>query len=370
MRKQSQTNSLRQWSATPNGIGGTSTAPRTLCTASVWTAVFLFTLAGCAGSTSTSGDVSHDAEKLGSPKVAKTEIERGPVKVSVEVEPHPARLSDEPVMTLTIDYVRDVQIDKPPFGEAIGDFIIRDYREMLPAAENEREIIRQIYTLEPTRTGTLQIAPITVTFTDNRPEGDGEKHTVQTAAVAVEVNSVLESDAPSLEDLQGLTGPVELPVDRDFLSWWPGGLLLILAAAAVAIWKLRRRRGPEEELERSPQEWAYLDLQRLVQENLSETDVKLFYVHLTGIVRRYIERTTQIHAPEQTTEEFLQEISAGDAFPPADQQRLKSFLESADIVKFAAYQPTPDNIEQAFGRAKVFVGLEAGAPVPAEAVTS
>jgi len=48
--------------------------------------------------------------------------------------------------------------------------------------------------------------------------------------------------------------------------------------------------------------------QKLAASGLMETDVKVYFVELTAIVRRYIERTTGIRAPEQTTEEFLCEI--------------------------------------------------------------
>ena len=336
----------------------------------VWTFFILCSCGGCTGSQATSENRHPDNAEPNAAEFAKTEIERGPVKVRVKIEPQPARLSDEPVLTLTMDCQQGVQIEKPPFGEAIGDFVIRDYRETLPEVVNDREVVHQIYTLEPTRTGTLQIAPIAVAFIDNRPDGDGEKHKIETEAITIEIQSVLESEAPSLDDLQGLTGPLELPVDGGSLATWLVGLLVLVAiVVTIMIWFTRRGPESDETTSLSPQELAFLGLQRLVQKNLSETDVKLFYVQLTGIVRRYIELTTKINAPEQTTEEFLREISSGTAFPPEHQQRLQSFLESADFVKFAAHRPTADDIEQAFVRAKAFVGLEDGAPIPTEAVT-
>ena len=333
--------------------------------------VFLLLLAGGC-------DVSDTGPRLSDPATAgdagsgvgRTEVERGPVKLTVEVEPQSARLSDEPVLTLTIDYEREVQIDKPPFGESIGDFIIRDYREPLPEVKGGRETVRQIYQLEPTRTGLLQIAPISMTFTDSRPGGDGKKHTIETEAIVVEISSMLASEAVSLDDLQGQAGPVKLPAGRSSAMGWLAGLLVLGTVALLVVWFQRRRRNLEEEPQLSPRELAYLELQALIKQDLAEVDVKLFYVHLTGIVRRFIERDMQIRAPEQTTEEFLREISSGEAFAREDQQRLKSFLESADIVKFAAHQPTPDDVEQAFDRAKVFVGLEKGRAVPAERTPS
>ena len=57
------------------------------------------------------------------------------------------------------------------------------------------------------------------------------------------------------------------------------------------------------------------------------------------IVRRYIERSTGVRAPEQTTEEFLREVNDNNLFPHETNARLGAFLESADLVKFAGYQP-------------------------------
>jgi hypothetical protein len=324
-----------------------------------WVGVALLLLAAGCGVSDTVAPLPDPATSAAAGSgVGRTEVERGPVKLTVEVDPQAARLSDEPVLTLTIDYEREVQIDKPPFGEAIGDFIIRDYREPLPEVKGGRETVRQIYELEPTRTGTLQIAPIRMTFTDSRPGGDGKKHAIETEAMAVEISSVVASEAVSLDDLQGQAGPMELPAGRSPAIGWLAGLLLLGTALLLVVWFRRRRRTTEEETQLSPRELAYLELEALIEQDLAEVDVKLFYVHLTGIVRRFIERDMQIRAPEQTTEEFLREISSGKVFAREDQQRLKSFLESSDIVKFAAHHPTPDDVEEAFNRAKVFVGLE------------
>jgi len=296
-----------------------------------------------------------DAQESEPELVARTEIERGPVHVIVEVEPNPARLSDEPKLTLTIEHEQGVKVDKPPFGEAVGESLqIRDFHEPLPEAKEGYEIIRQIYTLEPTRTGQLQIDPIAVTFTV-----DDKQHSLETEALAIEITSILGDKAPSLNDLQGIEGPVELPEPRGMAMWLVAigcGLAVIVA---VSTWVVLRRRKDEPEKQFTPQELAFLELQRIVQQELSERDVKLFYVELTGVVRRYIERTTGIHAPEQTTEEFLREINSAEVFLGDEQSRLGAFLESADLVKFAAHQPTAHDIEESFRRAKVFIGLEA-----------
>ncbi len=220
-----------------------------------------------------------------------------------------------------------------------------------------REIIQQIYTLEPTRTGDLFIQPISVSFTDSRPDGDGKQHTIETEGLTVEIASVVDAEVPSLGELRPAAGPVELPKPRSWTPWWSAAVGLV-ALAALIWWRRRRRRAATQEKPLSPQELAYLELQRLLERRLAEEDVKLYYVELTGIVRRYIERTTQIRAPEQTTEEFLREVSRRQAFPADESRRLQLFLESADLVKFAAHRPHAEDIEESFQRAKAFIGLQ------------
>ena len=48
------------------------------------------------------------------------------------------------------------------------------------------------------------------------------------------------------------------------------------------------------------------------------------------------------------------EISRRQDFPAEQSRRLKSFLEAADLVKFAAHQPREEDIEESFRRARVF----------------
>ena len=291
-------------------------------------------------------------------RVARSEVELGPVQVTVEVEPAKARLSDEPTLTLTIRFEDGVDVVKPPFGESLGEFLIRDFREPLPGVEDEWRILQQIYTLEPTRTGELSIWPISVTFTDNRIDGDGREHTIQTEGLSVKIASVVGDEVPSLDDLKPMAEPVELPTTGRTILWAAALILLVAAGGGLFAWRRLRRQAAEAVVPLSPRELAWLEFERLIQRNLAQEDVKLFYVELTGVVRRYIERTTGVQAPEQTTEEFLSQISRDTTFADDESRLLKDFLESADLIKFAAHQPRAEDIEEAFDRAKVFVGIK------------
>lgn len=291
----------------------------------------------------------------------RTEQELGPVRVTVEVVPAPARLSDEPTLTVTVVAQAGVEVELPPFGEAVGDFIVLDFREPLVEVRGDRQLIRQVYSLEPPRTGTLEIDPITVTFTDRRPGSDAALQSVETEALAVEVVSLVDAEAPSLDGLQGFAPPVELPRKIRWQWWIAVFTLLLTFLAGGVIWWRRRRASALRAPEPSPREVASLELQRIWREQLHLHDIKRFYTELTGIVRRYIEGTVGVHAAEQTTEEFLREISGGQVFSADERQRLRDFLESSDLVKFAAHQPDRRDIDDAYQRARVFVGVDGAA---------
>lgn len=316
--------------------------------------LLLILVVGCGGQ----GEM--DDQRTDAPRVAQTKIERGPVTVTVEVSPEPARLSDEPTLTLTIDHEQGVDVEPPPFGESMGDFIIRDFREPLPIIRDQHQIIRQVYTLEPTSTGALQIDPIRITFLDARINGDGKSHTIETEALTLNVLSVVASDAPTLADLEGFAAPIDLAPSRAWIVWTVCGGIALLFAAFVILLILARRRAAESETQLTPRELANRELEKLWRDDATREDVKLFYVRLTSIVRTYIEGTTGVHAPEQTTEEFLREIGEGTRFPQEERERLKGFLESADLVKFAKHLPQASDIHESYHRARRFVGLTGG----------
>lgn len=324
------------------------------CRWTAWLALAgMAALCGCSGGGPTASESSDEK-----PKVARSEVRRGPVKLSVTVDPSPAQLSDEPTLTLEVEYPTGIKVHRPEFGSALGEFVIRDFREPLPRVKDDQEVLQQVYTLEPTCAGKIVIDPIEVSFTDRRADGDGKEHKLQTEPLTVEVAAAVAKDALSLTKLRPPAEPLPLPESAAAAWWWIGVLasMVVVTGAAVFLRLRRRRRTVAVGPTLSPAEMAYLELQRLLEAQEADNDVKLFYVELTAIVRRYIERTTGIRAPEQTTQEFLREIGRKSVFPEEESWRLTSFLEAADLVKFAAHRPREEDVRESFRRAKVFVG--------------
>jgi hypothetical protein len=289
--------------------------------------------------------------------------EKGPVKLFVRVSPREPRLSDLVEMDVRVESQPDVDIKPPAFGQAVGDFLIRDYSER-PAEAAAKNVRRFHYQLEPTQAGKHLIRSVSIEFVDKRPNSErrGEPALVETDPLEVNVTSEFGDGAPSLANLEPMLPPRAVP-QATAIGWLVAlGVAVLIAILAVVALRRRKRR-PIEPRRKTPEEIAQAALALLLAENLPGRGlIKEFYLRLTGIVRQYVEDTTGIRAPEQTTEEFLRDMRSRAAFPPERSAQLADFLESADLIKYAGQQPEEGQIDQAIARAHEFVNLK---PAPA-----
>ena len=77
---------------------------------------------------------------------------------------------------------------------------------------------------------------------------------------------------------------------------------------------------------------------------------------LTDIVRHFLEEQYHLRAERQTTGEFLRELNRADSpVTESDRKFLRSFLEAADMVKFARFTADSDIFENAAFRAEKLI---------------
>lgn len=160
---------------------------------------------------------------------------------------------------------------------------------------------------------------------------------------------------------EAVIGEMEIHPTRDFppLSWKLVGYFSLAALGVAVLFaflvigvKSLVRRVKEHRM--SPIERAWVELERLLKKGLPGRGYyKDFYVELTLVVRRYIQRKYGIKAPHLTTEEFLATVSASVLAGGAE--KLKTFLESADLIKFAGVEATPEMADQATDSARTYL---------------
>ncbi|SCA63716.1 hypothetical protein SCG7086_BA_00150 [Chlamydiales bacterium SCGC AG-110-P3] len=144
---------------------------------------------------------------------------------------------------------------------------------------------------------------------------------------------------------------------------FPWIIFVLLSLLITAVYLFRRLGGSllyrlqhDGMYTESPRNKALQALDRLMTENLpAQERYDSFYVILTAIVRRYIEDTFGLKAPEHTTEEFLREAVESKIFEAGTQEQLSHFLEYADLVKFAQVNPTTTECDDAMNSARTLV---------------
>ena len=317
----------------------------------------LILLAGC----STSRNNKDVASRPASDSI-QLNNEKGPVTMQVRLWPKEPRLSDLVELEIEVGAEADVVIRSPDFGSAVGDFLVRDYVERSPKKQPEndkpnRRVFR--YQLEPIHTGVHLIRSVAIEFVDNRENSEqkGQPAWIESDPIEVKISSELGDQVPNLANLEPMAPPKT--IDPPIRWWWlAGGLILI---AAVAAFFLNRRSRVKTAVAHQPtaEEIAHMQLESLLAENLPSRGMfKDFYLRLTGIVRNYIEGITGLRAPEQTTEEFLQEMRTKKVFATVQSQRLTDFLEAADLVKYAGQQPDSSQVDTSIVRAKEFIDMK------------
>ncbi len=68
--------------------------------------------------------------------------------------------------------------------------------------------------------------------------------------------------------------------------------------------------------------------------------IKLFYTHLSEILRRFLEERLEVDALERTTHEIDVDLAEHPHVEDPLRQQILTFLQAADLVKFARAEPT------------------------------
>lgn len=288
---------------------------------------------------------------------------KGEVELTIQLSPKNPRLSDLVEMEVRVSFPNHIKIEPPVFGQSVGDFAVREYGERKSKSESKngtrdntpsvKELRTFRYQLEPMFSGRHLIRSIPIVFAKT-DSPDDSRDIIQSEPIEVDVQSDLGDTAPDLANVDPMLDPLGTSSIRT--TTWVIGLFVVAIALALVLFLRSRKKKPLEQPALAPDVIASLELDRLIQEDLPRQGrVKEFYLRLTGIVREYIEGTTGLRAPEQTTEEFLREVRHSDRFDGSHAVRLQDFLEAADMVKYAAQQPNEENISQSVSRAKEFI---------------
>ncbi len=324
----------------------------------------LLILAGCEKSADGKKETTFEIDK---------DYQRGPLAVHVRVDKARVTIADTFTLELEAAIGQGYEVQMPKVDKVFENFGIVDWENLGDKLdENNNVVSKYQYKLEPFLSGTFQLPAFTFEFysldfardrdvnstdpaTARSAVTSDKKHEITTEPIDIEVTSLLGEQRAELK-IADIEGVVEIPVKPSY--WWVW-VLSVTAIIAGAFFWLNRRRHKAEELVRifkPAHEIAYERLRVLVKQDLIKAGkIKEFYERLSDILRHYIEHRFNMRAPERTTEEFLAELPSSNALSQSDQERLGEFLRHCDLVKFAKYNPTAEQVQRTFDLVKDFI---------------
>ena len=277
------------------------------------------------------------------------------IVVSAAIDSTTLMIGDQTDMHLQVTHEPSEHVEWPVFGENLQtdiEIVDRTFVDTTTLPDG-RIRLNQYLTLTCFKDSLFAIEPVAF--------ASGED-TFWTEPLALNVIQPFEIDSSlAITDIKDIE---KAPI------WWWGIIRWILLALLLAglfvgayylfMW-IRSKQKPEEEpvdpeLLRPADEVALEKLDAIKEAKIWKNGkTKEYHTELTDVVREYIGRRYDVRSTEKTSDETLRELKPILAEQKDIFARLKTMLQLADLVKFAKWQTTPDENEQALQTAYDFV---------------
>ena len=159
--------------------------------------------------------------------------------------------------------------------------------------------------------------------------------------------------APELPEIKDIAPPVDIFPWPTWMVVCAAVVLLAVLAGIVAL-IVRAKRNQPKPPPPTPREIALRELEALRAQVERQLPYD-FSIAVSDVLRGYIGAQFRLHAREQTSPEFLAEISRSVKFSGNEKDLLAGFLERCDLIKFARIDATSQDSGELLGSAVAFV---------------
>jgi hypothetical protein len=267
------------------------------------------------------------------------------ISVESQVDRATITIGDRILYTLKITTDPKVKLEPLRLGSNLGSFEVKDYKIYDPVKTKDGKVVNKSeYVITTFTTGDYVIPDLAINYTDP----NGEKKQTHSEPLFIKVKSVGATESDK-EDIRGLKPPID--VKGSYLAY----LLLIPALALLGaggfLYYRHKAKGLafprlSEELQKPAWEVALFELDSLRSSDLlGKRQVKRYFILLSDITRKYVERRFDIPALDRTTEEIRGEIKKAKLEQKVS-GLINELLSFCDLVKFAKYVPLVEEIEK------------------------
>jgi hypothetical protein len=243
-------------------------------------------------------------------------------------------------LTIKVKYDEGITISNPLIKDNFKDIEVIMVEEPVLLEENGKQIVEFKYIVSVYDSTDISISGIPVRY---KTGNDTLLQTVNTNPVYFTVHTVPVKPEEEIKDVKE---PIKIPLDWKTILLY---LLIIIAIAGLAyfLYKRYKKKHEGEEIKQTePRIPSYItalnSLHQLEEEKLwQKGKVKEYHSKITEIIRRYFEDRFYLPALELTTSEAM--VMLKERYDTAEiLQATDEFLNNADLVKFAKYNPVPD----------------------------
>jgi len=196
------------------------------------------------------------------------------------------------------------------------------------------------------KTGDYNIGPFKVELY----KGDQVIETKRTNAVPVSIKTVLTDED---KDVKPLKDPVDIKGNPFYILKYVILAVVLLLLIWFVFWYIRKRRNagpPVQAPLLSPLQELETRIRDLDAQNLLEKGkLKLHFIELTRILKHFLFRTYHFHAEDFTTYETMNTLNLKEA-DGVIQDNLRFLFDTADLVKFAKFEPDNSVFSEVTGK--------------------
>jgi hypothetical protein len=267
-------------------------------------------------------------------------------------------IGDQFNLKIELDQAKNMKVQFPQIGDTLSstiEVISRSPLDTFHLEKDEQIKIIQNLTITSFDTGKQIIPSFHFDLKMNKLA-----QTIETQPVEFFVHTMPIDTTKGPVDIKK---PYGAPVTLKEVSPYILGIMLLGALLFFLFYYLHRRKhnkpvfGKFSKPKEPPHIIAIRMLDRIKDQKLwQHNQVKTYYSDISDTLRIYIEDRFGIQAMEFTTEEILNSFVEKKALiPDKSFNDLKSILSLADLVKFAKYEPLPDDHNLTLMNAYFFV---------------
>lgn len=278
-------------------------------------------------------------------------------KASAGIDTNNILIGDHINLKLSYTFPANGVVIWPAIGDTLSkniEVITRSELDTIFTSDKKKITFNQTVTITSFDSGSFVIPPIEFAF---HLPGDTNKVHSFTNPITIFVNTVPVDTNLAIKDIKGL---LKEPITfEELLPWILGGLVLIALILAI-IFVIRRKRGkkPLISIKKTvipPHIRALNKLNELREKKIWQKGmVKEFHSSLSDIIRTYIEEAYNIPAMEMISEDIIFKLNSTDIQPDSI-KRLQNIFKLTDMVKFAKFNPLPDENDNNLKNAVIFV---------------